>query len=37
MPEHIEHTLARFARTVSVALTASGWQTRQSSRSPPPR
>jgi len=32
MPEdagHIEHTLARLARTVSDALTASGWQTRQ--------
>ena len=27
--EHIEHTLARLARTVSDALTASGWQTRQ--------
>ena len=27
--EHIEHTLVRLARTVSDALTASGWQTRQ--------
>ena len=27
--EHIEHTLVRLARTVSDALAASGWQTRQ--------